>query len=1344
MDKINTFISGKIPEKFSQKKVSRAHIIAVAIMSGLFGAYLVFNSFAAENQEANLWVDTDGGSCVRQATPASYNDSQACGSFSVAYEAASAGDTVMVKSGTYGNQTLANLPPKSTDDYIVIRAESGGAVNIGYMKVDNTDNVEVRDMNTNGWGVVSSSDRVVYRNLKVLNLQNGGNISGSTNVSIIGGEIGFIDPNDGIHLNTVDATKQNTNILIDGLYMHDLTRNTDPDSHDDCVQVGSAENLTIRNSIFVNCGTQGVFLNPYGAGQVSNIVVENNWFGPAQLGFYSLIIGDVDNVLIRNNSFTQSPRVKEEASNVKLIGNIVSNWAAFNCSVTTGQSVEFSYNITNETCSGATNHTVNANLSNQYVNSSSASSSAFDLHLKPEATAIGKAKPGDFPSTDIDGDERPQGGAADAGADEYESTSSGVVANLWVDTNGGSCVRQATPSIYDDAQACGSFDAAWDAASAGDTIRVISATYSGQTVSGDKANETKIIAENGTTLTGAMIAQGDYMTLENVTINVGNTHGQSSGSNITGTNVIFKDVNLWGAFVSMQVNGSDFTWQGGTLGQNGTIGGERRCSEGDGQPVWINGDGTTIDSIRFNPQQASLNAPECGPDSTFHLENIRVQGADDVTVKNSWFLSGSDAGSGHVFLTTTSPSSPDQVTNFKLLNNVMEPVNGSYALQQHSNVQSCATYVFAYNTLHQDTLLGCGTKTGMQWIGNLGVKPSAACNGTYTRNVWQHNVNTACGSDTWVNGPAYSVSNLGINADKRHLNTGSPAINAGETNTASDFCTGTLGSIDFEGDLRPVGSACDAGADETTNGGEDPSDPAPDPSDSFGRDSIGEIMNNMSSDRKRVSHFTLNEDQTITHLSAYIDGNGSASSGTQDIRYVVYSDNNGEPDNLLGATEVHTINKGDSASWVQLTLTSPVELDAGTYHLGLHTGNTNSVGRYSAVNLSGGMKQNDDVFSDGSTNTFGSVDTFDFGLSIYATFGDSSDPPPDTDTTDPTISFTSPSNSETVSGIVTANVAASDNVGVDRVEFSLDGDLKLTDSESPYNYSFDSKTLSNGDHTVSAKAYDAAGNTKTASITVDVQNPDTTAPEAPTNLSATAMDPTTVNLSWSASTDAGSNATGVVKYNVLRNGLVIAQPTSTSYTDSDLTANTNYSYTVQAVDGADNTSTDSNTANVTTPEAPDETTPSIPGDLEAVAVNSSQVNLSWTASTDEGGSGLAGYNIYRNGNKLNDSLVTTTSYGDSSVNYDTSYSYEVEAVDGAGNVSLKTDPVMVDTPQAKRGDLTGPAGTPDGKIDLRDISYVIRNYNTDNTTADISGPGGEPDGVVDLRDISYLIRNYEG
>jgi fibronectin type 3 domain-containing protein len=325
------------------------------------------------------------------------------------------------------------------------------------------------------------------------------------------------------------------------------------------------------------------------------------------------------------------------------------------------------------------------------------------------------------------------------------------------------------------------------------------------------------------------------------------------------------------------------------------------------------------------------------------------------------------------------------------------------------------------------------------------------------------------------------------------------------------------------------------------------------------------------------------------------------------------------------------------------------------------------------------------------------------------------------DTTAPVVSFAAPADNATVSGIVTATANASDSGGIAKVELSLDGTLKVADTASPYNYSFDSKTLSNGNHTLTAKAYDQAGNAATTTVTVKVSNSDTAPPPAPTGLSGTATSPTAIKLTWSASVDSGPNASGVTKYNVLRNGVVVAQPTGTSYTDTTATANTAYSYTVQAVDGAGNVSASSNTTTVTTPPAPDSTPPTTPTGLTATATSASQVNLTWKASTDSGGSGIAGYNVYRGSTKLNSTPITATSYGDGTVTAGSTYSYTVEAVDGAGNKSAQSSAATATTPAAP--DTTDPSTPTNLQAKAVSVSEVDLNWNasTDSGGSGLAG-----------------------
>lgn len=93
------------------------------------------------------------------------------------------------------------------------------------------------------------------------------------------------------------------------------------------------------------------------------------------------------------------------------------------------------------------------------------------------------------------------------------------------------------------------------------------------------------------------------------------------------------------------------------------------------------------------------------------------------------------------------------------------------------------------------------------------------------------------------------------------------------------------------------------------------------------------------------------------------------------------------------------------------------------------------------------------------------------------------------DTTLPTVSITAPANGATVSGTLSVTATAADNVGVTKVEFYLDGVLKSTDMVSAYSWSWDSTTATNGSHSLTAKAYDAALNVATSTaVTVTVSN----------------------------------------------------------------------------------------------------------------------------------------------------------------------------------------------------------------------------------------------------------------
>jgi chitodextrinase len=195
---------------------------------------------------------------------------------------------------------------------------------------------------------------------------------------------------------------------------------------------------------------------------------------------------------------------------------------------------------------------------------------------------------------------------------------------------------------------------------------------------------------------------------------------------------------------------------------------------------------------------------------------------------------------------------------------------------------------------------------------------------------------------------------------------------------------------------------------------------------------------------------------------------------------------------------------------------------------------------------------------------------------------------------------------------------------------------------------------------------------------------DTQAPSVPTGLVGTAVSSTQINLTWNASTDN----VGVTGYYVYVNDVALGATTATSFQHTGLTAGTTYNYHVSAFDAVPNHSALTATAVVTTPPVPDTQAPSIPANLAVTGASASQVNLSWSAATDN--VGVSGYYVSRNGVQI--ANVSTTSYSDAGLVAATTYSYAIAAYDAAGNGSAQSAAVSATTQAAPNTEaLTAPA-----------------------------------------------------
>lgn len=186
------------------------------------------------------------------------------------------------------------------------------------------------------------------------------------------------------------------------------------------------------------------------------------------------------------------------------------------------------------------------------------------------------------------------------------------------------------------------------------------------------------------------------------------------------------------------------------------------------------------------------------------------------------------------------------------------------------------------------------------------------------------------------------------------------------------------------------------------------------------------------------------------------------------------------------------------------------------------------------------------------------------------------------DTTAPTSAISAPLSNATVSGVVTVNVSASDNVGVVRVELKVNGTIVAVDSAAPFSFAWDSTGSPNGMASLIATAYDAAGNAGASTpLSVNVANTvtpivaDTTPPVVQIANPVAGKVTGTVSVVTNATDNSGAAG---IKQNIYIDGVLKASGTGSSVTYSWNTrkvAAGNHTIQVIATDAAGNSSTSS-------------------------------------------------------------------------------------------------------------------------------------------------------------------------
>lgn len=241
--------------------------------------------------------------------------------------------------------------------------------------------------------------------------------------------------------------------------------------------------------------------------------------------------------------------------------------------------------------------------------------------------------------------------------------------------------------------------------------------------------------------------------------------------------------------------------------------------------------------------------------------------------------------------------------------------------------------------------------------------------------------------------------------------------------------------------------------------------------------------------------------------------------------------------------------------------------------------------------------------------------------------------------------------------------------------------------------------------------------------------PDTQAPSVPTGLVGRAVSSTEVALTWNASTDN----VGVTGYYVYLNDVALGVTTRTSFQHIGRTAGATYNYRVSAYDAVPNHSawTAAPVSVTTMTPPPDTTPPSVPAGLAGTAVSATQINLTWSASTDS--VGVKGYYVYLNDVALG--TTATTSFQHTGLTAGTTYNYRVSAYDAVPNHSAWTAaPVSVTTKtQAQPGTVqffatfpTAPYRTATGDgVSNDNVWWVEQKAGTNRATvANVGRDGG--------------------